>query len=204
MSERLAGALILVVLAGIAGILVVQQLRWMEQAQLASAEAAAKELTPPEPVAPAPIATDGLARWLPGWQPQGPAERYDADRLFEKINGHAPLYLEAGFELLEAQRFVHPEREGHSMELRLYTLGTPADASSVRAASARPGGEAPAPELDGQCVEGACFLAHGRYLIEALPSPTGPEQAAASRAAVLAFAEATGTGAGSVPPSGTR
>lgn len=193
MGERIAGTLILLLLVGIGAGLVVRQLSWME----AAPERAAERMDASPAVAPAPStephgAASPLGALLPGWPPASGVEHYDAESLFQKINGHAPLYLDAGFEGLEAQRFTHPDDPEGSVELRLYTMASAEGAASVRAQTARPGGEPPGPDLDGQCVEGACFVAHGPHYLEVLPSPAGPEVEENSRAVVLAFVEATG------------
>ncbi len=202
--ERLASALILLVLVGIAASLVLRQLR------RSGVEPGAEALpsVTPEP-APDPIpASDpaSLAALLPGWQGAGTLERYGPDRLFEKINGQADLYLDAGFEGLEAQRLRDPRDPARSVELRLYTMTSPEAAASVRARQQRPGGEAPAAGVDGQCLEGACFLAHGPFYLEVIPTPPGEPMAATSREAALAFVEthpvASAAEEGLFPPDG--
>ncbi len=202
MAERVAGALVLLVLAGIAGIMVARQLDWMAQRE---ARAAARVAQAPAPEAP-PVRTDPpskLSAWVPDWPTAGPVERYDADRLYEKVNGHAGLYLDAGFEGLEAQRFQDPADALRSLELRLYTMSDPMAAATVRAETARPGGEPAAPGVDGQCLEGACFLAHGRFYLEVLPSPPGPALGDASHRVALAFVADTPGRAHSHPESGS-
>src|SRR6056297_1728511 len=41
------------------------------------------------------------------FKPMGSMREYNADNLYEKINGKAPLYKERGFERLVTQRFAH-------------------------------------------------------------------------------------------------
>ncbi len=190
MRERIAGLLILLVLVSIAAAMVLRQLRWMEQAQQGAALEVPASEPAPAPVEPAPPApASGLGAWVSGWAATGSAEHYDADRLFEKVNGHAPLYLDAGFEDLEVQRFEDPEDTTRSLELRLWTMASPEAAAHVRAETARPGGEPPAPELDGQCLEGACFVALGSHYLEVLASPPAAEMTEACRGVVQAFVE---------------
>lgn len=47
-------------------------------------------------------------------------EEYSAENLYEKINGKAPLYLEAGFKKLTTQRFVSADDESIWMENYVY------------------------------------------------------------------------------------
>jgi len=127
---------------------------------------------------------------LPGWSPAGPAARYDADRLFEKINGQADLYLHAGFVMLDSQRFLDPADPSRSIELRAYEMGSAEAAASVHALQRRPGGEPLDPALDAECVAGSCFLSHGSWYLEVLPAPLGAGLDDRCRAAVFAFVEA--------------
>lgn len=181
-AERVAGALVLLSLAGIAATLVIRQLNH---------EPSASSHAPPQvsgAEASAPLAAlDGL---VPGWRPDGPGERFGPDRLYEKINGQADLYLQAGFRQLEARRFLDPDDPSRSIELRAYAMETPAAAASVHARQRRPNGERIDPALDAECSRGSCFLSHGPWYLEALPAPPSPEVAERCRDAVIAFAQA--------------
>ncbi len=180
--ERSIGVLILLVLAATGTTLVLRQLRHVPAEPPADP---AHRVEAHEPSAP--LELGGL---LPGWDPAGPKVRFDPDRLFEKINGQADLYLQAGFDRLEAQRFLDPDDPTHSVELRAYRMHSAAAASSVHARQRRPGGERPDPALDAECAEGSCFLSQGPWYLEVLPSPPGPILADASRRAMLGFAAA--------------
>ena len=49
-------------------------------------------------------------------------EKYIPDNLYEKINGKAPTYLDAGFVELTAQRFVSKYDENLWMEIEIFDM----------------------------------------------------------------------------------
>ena len=97
---------------------------------------APKNLDYPEPIQQEKLDLDTFV-------PQGfiipsKAQIYTKESLYEKINGKAPFYTEAGFENLLTQRFVSKENENLWMELFLYDMGNVRNAFSVFSTQRRP------------------------------------------------------------------
>ena len=63
--------------------------------------------------------------------PVGKAEEYNTDNLYEKINGKAPMYQEAGFVGLTAQRFAAKSNSELGFELYIYDMNNAKNAFSV-------------------------------------------------------------------------
>jgi hypothetical protein len=63
--------------------------------------------------------------------PVGKAETYNYDNLYEKIDGKAPMYQEAGFLNLTAQRFVAKSNSELGFELCIYDMNNVKNAFSV-------------------------------------------------------------------------
>ena len=59
------------------------------------------------------LAPDGYKKYLN-------SETYTSDNLYEKINGKAPLYLDAGFNKLLSQRFASIDDEKQWLEVFIY------------------------------------------------------------------------------------
>jgi hypothetical protein len=66
-----------------------------------------------------------------GFNKLSEAEAYNAENLYEKIDGKAPLYTEAGFLKLYCQRFVNKTDANLWMEVFLYDMGNVRNAFSV-------------------------------------------------------------------------
>lgn len=63
--------------------------------------------------------------------PVGKAETYNYDNLYEKIDGKAPMYQEAGFVKLTAQRFAAKSNSEFAFELYIYDMNNAKNAFSV-------------------------------------------------------------------------
>ncbi len=63
--------------------------------------------------------------------PVGKAETYNNDNLYEKIDGKAPMYQEAGFVKLTAQRFAAKSNSELGFELYVYDMNNAKNAFSV-------------------------------------------------------------------------
>ena len=63
--------------------------------------------------------------------PVGKAETYNYDNLYEKIDGKAPMYQEAGFVGLTAQRFAAKSNSELGFELCIYDMNNAKNAFSV-------------------------------------------------------------------------
>jgi len=102
----------------------------------------------------------------------GPSEKYDSQGLFEKINGKAPLYLNAGFVKLLSQRFVQKDDSQQWFEFYLYDMTTDTNAFSVFSTQRRPDGMASSSlsEYEHYSTENGLYLQLGRYYIEIIGS----------------------------------
>lgn len=65
------------------------------------------------------------------FSPVGKAETYNYDNLYEKIDGKAPMYQEAGFVGLTAQRFAAKSNSELGFELYIYDMNNAKNAFSV-------------------------------------------------------------------------
>jgi hypothetical protein len=65
---------------------------------------------------------------IDGWLPQGEPATYDADGLWELINGAADTFLAYGFEEVTVQRY---SQQGVTASIAVYDMGTPLDAFGI-------------------------------------------------------------------------
>jgi len=102
----------------------------------------------------------------------GKREQYNSATLYEKINGKAPLYLEAGFSTLTTQRFMHQEDSSLWFELFVYDMGTALNAFSVYSTQKRPGATVISSlgPHDHYKTENGLYLRYGIYYIECIGS----------------------------------
>jgi hypothetical protein len=101
--------------------------------------------------------------------PAGKAETYDTDNLYEKIDGKAPMYQEAGFVLLTTQRFGSSKNPDLELELYLYDMGNLRNAFSVYSRQKRADVEDlqdPGAPGFGYKTSNAVYISHGKYYIE--------------------------------------
>lgn len=102
-----------------------------------------------------------------GFEEYSELKVYEADNLYEKINGKAPLYTDSGFEKLFCVRFANEADQALKMEIYLYDMGAAKNAFSVYSTQKRPDGEFPA-QWNGLLYKTAngVYLVHGKYYIE--------------------------------------
>ncbi len=103
-----------------------------------------------------------------GLAPIGPREHYDADTLYEKINGQAGTYMAQGFESLRCRSYGVPGG-GPLLEVFLYDMGTPQGAQGMMALERDPAGE-PLDFARGYRSGGAHFIVADRYYAQLLPT----------------------------------
>ncbi len=101
-----------------------------------------------------------------GFGPVTKTEIYDADNLYEKIDGKAPLYTESGFEKLSCQQFVSTKDETLAMELYIYEMGNARNAFSVYSVQKRPDGKDLPNFAFAYTTSNALYIAHGRFYAE--------------------------------------
>ena len=108
----------------------------------------------------------------------GKAETYDTDNLYEKIDGKAPMYQEAGFLKLTTQRFAAKNDSELGFELYQYDMGNAKNAFSVYSRQKR----ADATDLSdlgasafGYVAGNAICISLGKYYIEMIGSAESDE-----------------------------
>lgn len=132
-----------------------------------------------------PISFDKLT--ADGFQPLSTPQTYTTETLYEKIDGKAPLYTEAGFKILYTQRYVSSTTADLWAEIYLYDMAEPANAFSVFSIQRRPDVqpiEGVTPYL-GYRTTNSLFFCHGRYYIEFI----GAAESAALLDAMVKIAE---------------
>lgn len=110
-----------------------------------------------------------LINFLPvGFKPLSEIELYNAENLYEKINGKAPLYTESGFRKLLTQRFVSKNDPNQVMELYLYDMAAPENAFSVYSTQRRANAiiDSLFPSSFGYKTRNAFYFIRGKYYIE--------------------------------------
>jgi hypothetical protein len=161
-TQKLVGCGILAVLLLIVAWLLVQQARFNP----AVTAAARAPLLQARPQAAAASGTAALLPDVPGFTPLGPPESYGPDKLSDKINGRAELYLSAGFQDLACRSFTLPAAGGAHVEVFLYDMGSPANAFAVFSRQRRAGAQALALTGHSYATPNALFFAQGRYYAE--------------------------------------
>jgi len=101
-----------------------------------------------------------------GFKTLSEIEVYTTENLYEKINGKAPLYIDAGFIKLSTQRFVSQADENLVMELYIFDMARTRNAFSVYSVQKRPEVENLPDMQFAYKTSNAFYLAHGQYYIE--------------------------------------
>jgi hypothetical protein len=137
-----------------------------EKAALAEPETKNSEPVPPAETSPfTPTGFEALSK----------PESYDADNLYEKIDGKAPLYTEAGFKGLTTQRFVKTGDANLWMEVYIYDMGDIKNAFCVYSEQRREGTEGLTSMRFGYKTSNGVYFVHGKYYIEIVGSSESGE-----------------------------
>ncbi|MHC4623163.1 MAG: DUF6599 family protein [Planctomycetota bacterium] len=116
----------------------------------------------------------------PGFGAPSQTETYTAENLYEKINGKADFYIDAGFEQLSTQRFISSDNETLWLELYVYDMGNIRNAFSVYSRQRRPE-VPPLPDVQfGYSTANSLYFVHGKYYIELVASAESQELRAAA------------------------
>jgi len=110
-----------------------------------------------------------------GFEALSKTEFYNAENLYEKINGKAPLYVDSGFNKLSTQRFVSGKNGDLWMELFLFDMGTAKNAFSVYSVQKRAGAEDLEGMQFGYRTSNAIYFADGKYYVELVGSSESAE-----------------------------
>ena len=187
--ERRVGAWLVALLAAVLGTLAVVQ-----------ADFDPALYAPPVVASGAASVADALAALAPpGFAPAAPAEAFDADTLYEKIDGKADLYLSAGFRGLTCRRFAATNEPGATLEACVYAMGDADAAFSVFSRQRRAGAAVPELGDHATATSNALFAAWGAAYLEVVSPDEGPRTAAARRALALAWKASLPGGAVAAP-----
>jgi hypothetical protein len=171
--ERRVGYGLLVLLAAVVGLFL-----------LAGARPGPAGLPPP----PSAARSGLLPLTTPGGWPRGEIESYDADSLFEKINGKDGAYLALDFQALAFASYARPTDPSTYIDVYLYDMHAPLHAYGIYRAQ-RSGNEQ---ELDAGeeagTVGASVFARKDRFYLEVIAS--GEDAAAEARALAKAVAQA--------------
>jgi hypothetical protein len=135
--------------------------------------------------------------------PQGYAaspkvETFDADSLYNKIDGKADLYLESGFKQLDCRVFTSSNDPNLWMEVFAYDMGTPKNALAVFGVQKRPEGIDVGLADFAYKTPDAVFLAKGKYYVEITGSAVSEPLAGAMETLGTAFVKSVGSAAGEI------
>jgi hypothetical protein len=194
-TERWAGFIILLCLAGLAAGVYHKQFSFNPAVLVATTAA-------PAPAAPKPAASapnDSLPTLPPELSAFSATETFTADNLYDKVDGKADLYLTAGFVGLQCQRLALKATNDVWMEWFVYDMGALPQAFSVFSLQRR----AEAQPLDltpfAYQTQNSLYFVSGRYYVEAVTAmPTEPMMAA-MRAMARQFVAAHPPGAAEIP-----
>ncbi|MEJ5364264.1 MAG: DUF6599 family protein [Desulfosoma sp.] len=119
----------------------------------------------------------------------GSAQRFDADRLADKIDGKADLYLEAGFRSLITQRVSLAKDPERWAEFFVFSMESPESAFAVFSRQRRSSAvRLPAPPFAYRAANAVCATA-GSYYVEGIGSSEDPQLMDALTATVAALLE---------------
>jgi hypothetical protein len=171
---------------------------WLALAQSRLNPAVLAALAPPPPAAAASQASGrtfadaALLDDLPGAQPAGPTESYDAATLSDRIDGKAELYLAANFQEMSIRPFTLPD--GTRLEVAVYTQATPPDAFAVFSSQRRPGAGSSPVSPDAYATENALYFTKGNRYVEMTADRAEAATGPALAALALKLAEALPAG----------
>ncbi|MCK8600848.1 DUF6599 family protein [Desulfoferrobacter suflitae] len=115
-----------------------------------------------------------LQELLPdGWVPLTPLETFSPENLSDKINGKAELYLAAGFQKLESQRFKRSDQDDSWLELFVFDMGSTRNAFAVFSTQRRTGSTPVDLTRHAYQTENALFFVHGRDYVEVIAAEEG-------------------------------
>ncbi len=138
-------------------------------------------MTAPAAVAPFPVPDCAL---VPGWAQEGEPRRYDAETLFEYVDGKAEGYLAYGFTAMKGVTCV--SAAGDRLLIDVSELGDPDRAWGFYAANADPRSPSEPLGSGGQVFALNAAAAKGSFYLEISASPDR-DHATALRAFVLAL-----------------
>lgn len=125
-------------------------------------------------------------------------ETFDADSLYNKIDGKADLYLDSGFKQLDCRVFTSGNDPNLWMEVFVYDMGTPKNALAVFGVQKRPEGTDSGLADFAYKTPDAVFLTKGKYYVEITGSSASEPLANAMETLGTAFVKSVGSAAGEI------
>jgi len=119
---------------------------------------------------------------LPGSKPMSDTEFYNADNLFEKIDGRAPAYQNYNVQQLRCRSFAVTAQAGSYVDVYEYRFDSPIDAFGMFALERDPKGKALDFAPDGYSGELGYFYRQGAVYVQILASDQKPETLALATA----------------------
>jgi len=121
---------------------------------------------------------------IPGWEPEGPPQEAEGERLFALINGGAEVYLRHGFVRAVLQVYVRSDQA--LLHVEIYQMA--GEDGARRVLAERGGAPTRSVGVGAEGVRGDHYLVfrEGSYLI----SVSGPDSSAEAQRTVLAAARA--------------
>ena len=164
--ETAASLGVLVALALVVAWLWWVQARFSPAVTVAAKAAEAAEASRAAAPAPTTIPADLLATWPAGLRQMSPPEVFSPDKLSDKIDGKAELYLPAGFVALRCQRIALTSTPGAWLEVFIYDMGKPENAFSVYSSQKRNATREAGVGDYGYIAGNQLCLVHGQYYLE--------------------------------------
>jgi len=122
----------------------------------------------------ASVQPQGLDRALPEYglplKAMGPTELYNAETLFEKINGRAPAYIEFSFQELTTRSFSLTQQNGQFIDIFIFWMDQPLSAFGIFSLERDPTAAAVDFASDGYRSEMGYFFRTGRAYVQIIAS----------------------------------
>jgi hypothetical protein len=112
---------------------------------------------------------------VPGWQQRGPLRSYEAENLFEYMDGNAEGYLIYGF---QSMRGVTCIKDGVTFVIDISDMGDADSAYGIYTANRDPRQPTAAIGMGGQLIPRRLIFAKGNYYAEIAANPEGDHTAA--------------------------
>ncbi len=137
-----------------------------------------------------PAAAETLMKLPPGIRPLTPPETFSPERMSDKINGKAELYMSAGCKGMQSQRFADSSLDERWMEIFVFDMGKHENAFAVYSSQKR--GDAVQIGLTPHSyrTENALYWIHGGYYVEFIASEATAAALAAMEKMARSFIDA--------------
>lgn len=124
-----------------------------------------------------------------GWRRPTRVFHYPPENLYMKIDGRAPVYIEAGVVALTFGTYSHQADSSRTVDVYWYDMGGASNASRIFEAEAAPGATHPAIGNNSYQIGGAVFFWKGTAYVQVLPSGLDATDAQAALAIARQIAE---------------